>query len=111
MLSMQFTQRVDAAFAVAHELASSKRHASLEPVHLAQVMIQDDQAMLSVIAAADEKGAKQLAAALGDAVESLPTLSNPQTEVAASPALQRFSQRAQTLAQQSGDELSPKIGW
>ena len=105
MISMQFTQRMDAVFAQAHALASANRNSSLEPVHIALVMTEDKQSLLAMLAHSISGVTQQLASALRQAVDALPTLGNPSADVPGSMSLQRLLQQAQGLAQQAGDEF------
>ena len=108
MTSMQFTKRVEQAFAQAHALASAKRNPSLEPAHIALAMIHDAQSLLTTLAQSADDNASTMASALVRVVDALPTLGNPSADVSGSPALQKVLQRAQALAAQAGDAYVPE---
>lgn len=102
---MQFTQRVEESLAAAHALALSRGNACVEPVHVGLVMMRNDRSLLAEMTRTQDGIAERLRAGLVEAVDELPTLGKPASELSSSPSLQTLLQRAQTAAEQAGDEF------
>ncbi|MBL6708358.1 MAG: hypothetical protein ISP99_03395, partial [Pseudomonadales bacterium] len=100
---MEFTQRVEQILSKAHALASAKRNPSLEPTHIALAMSRDAQSLVAALAQSKGRNVSTLANELARMVDALPTLGKVSGDVAASPALQKTLQRAQSLAEQAAD--------
>ena len=105
MTSKQLTQRVEEALAAAHGHARSLGNASLEPAHVALVMANAEQSLLSQLAQSAGSAIAPLRNALTAVVDDLPTLGSPGDQLSASPSLQSLLTQAQQLAEQAGDEF------
>ena len=103
MTSMEFTQRVEQTLTQAHAAAMAKRNPSLEPAHVALAMVDDSQSLLTALVESVDQNVSNVATALEQVVDALPTLGNPSGDLTGSPALQNMLQRAQALAAQAGD--------
>ena len=83
-MSMQWTQRVEAALTEAHMAAVAGGNANLETAHLATAMADKSDSLLAQAVTDTQADLGKLRHALGVAVRELPTLGSPAAELSAS---------------------------
>ena len=105
---MQWTQRVEETLAAAHMAAVAAGNANLEGVHVAVVMADNSDSLLAKALLATQADPQKLRRALGEAVQSLPTLGTAAAELSASPGLQTLLHAAQNRAAKAGDSYVPE---
>ena len=107
-MSMQWTQRVEAALTEAHMAAVAAGNANLETAHLATVMAGKSDSLLAQAVTDTQADLGKLRHALGVAFRELPTLGSPAAELSASQGLQVVLHAAQSRAAKEGDSYVPE---
>ena len=107
-MSMQWTQRVEAALTEAHMAAVAGGNANLETAHLATAMADKSDSLLAQAVTDTQADLGKLRHALGVAVRELPTLGSPAAELSASQGLQVVLHAAQSRAAKEGDSYVPE---
>lgn len=107
-MAMEWTRRVEETLSAAHAAAVTAGNANLEPLHLASVMAEAPDSLLYQAVTATNADLQVLSARLKGAVQALPTLGKPASELPASAALQALLQWAQGRATQAGDSFVPE---
>ena len=107
-MSMQWTQRVEAALTEAHMAAVAGGNANLETAHLATAMADKSDSLLAQAVTDTQADLGKLRHALGVAVRELPTLGSPAAELSASQGLQVVLRAAQSRAAKEGDSYVPE---
>ena len=98
----RFTHQIQNALAAAQALATSQNHNYLEPVHILQVLLDDESSLLSSLLARASGNLPQLKSSIQQAIDNLAVLSSS-VEVHLSPDSIKWLTTADTLAQQHKD--------
>ena len=100
----KFTSRLQDALGDAQSLAVGKDHNMLEPIHLLAAFLQQQNG--SVAPLLRQAGAERmtLTTKVGEALDRLPVVKNPDGEIRLSQNMARLFNRTDKLAQQRGDQ-------
>ena len=99
----KFTQRVEMLLGEAHTLVLSSNHSSIEPAHIALVMLNYEQSLLIKLINRLGDGREDLSAKVRDMAADLPKLANPQNEVGLGPNAAKLIYKATALAEENRD--------
>ncbi|MCZ6644333.1 MAG: ATP-dependent chaperone ClpB [Gammaproteobacteria bacterium] len=101
----KMTSRLQSALGDAQSLAIGKDHASVDPIHLIAVLIdQSDAPVLGLLVRAGARG-DGLRSHVSEELEKLATLKRPTGEVNLSPDLSKVLNLADRLSQKAGDSF------
>ena len=103
MADGKFTQRVEMLLSEAHTLVLSSNHSSIEPAHIALVMLNYEQSLLIKLINRLGDGREDLSAKVRDMAADLPKLANPQNEVGLGPNAAKLIYKATALAEENRD--------
>ena len=103
MADGKFTQRVEMLLGEAHTLVLSSNHSSIEPAHIALVMLNYEQSLLIKLINRLGDGREDLSAKVRDMAADLPKLANPQNEVGLGPNAAKLIYKATALAEENRD--------
>src|SRR5512139_3732591 len=98
----KMTSRLQQALSDAQSLALGKDHTAVETVHLLAVLVEQAGGIGAMLQRAGARGT-DLQQRLAQALDRLPTLSNPTGEIALSPGLAKVLNLADRHAQKAGD--------
>ena len=103
MADGKFTQRVEMLLGEAHALVLSSNHSSIEPAHIALVMLNYEQSLLIKLINRLGDGREDLSAKVRDMAADLPKLANPPNEVGIGPNAAKIIYKATALAEENRD--------
>ena len=103
MADGKFTQRVEMLLGEAHTLVLSRNHSSIEPAHIALVMLNYEQSLLIKLINRLGDGREDLSAKVRDMAADLPKLANPPNEVGLGPNAAKLIYKATALAEENRD--------
>ena len=103
MADGKFTQRVEMLLGEAHTLVLSSNHSSIEPAHIALVMLNYEQSLLIKLINRLGDGREDLSAKVRDMAADLPKLANPPNEVGLGPNAAKLIYKAAALAEENRD--------
>ena len=101
----RLTSKLQVALSDAQSLAVGRDHNQIEPVHLMLALVDQQQGSIKPLLRQVGFDTNALRAALADAVDALPTISNPTGDVNLSQDLARLLNKADGLAQKRGDQF------
>ena len=101
----RLTSKLQVALSDAQSLAVGRDHNQIEPLHLMLALIDQQQGSIKPLLRQVGFDINALRAALVDAVDKLPTISNPTGDVNLSQDLARLLNKADGLAQKRGDQF------
>jgi len=107
-MTIQWTERVEAAVASAHAAAVAAGNTNVEVIHLASVMANKSDSLLAQAINDTQADLDKLRQVIEEAAEKLPTLGSPSAELSASPGLQTLLHAAQSRAAKEGDNYVPE---
>ena len=101
----RFTSKLQTALADAQSLAVGRDHNQIDPVHLILALLEQQQGSIKSLMMQTGFDIQALRQALNDALDKLPTISNPTGDVNLSQDLARLLNKADALAQKRGDQF------
>ncbi|MFN3581997.1 MAG: Clp protease N-terminal domain-containing protein, partial [Pseudomonas sp.] len=101
----RFTSKLQMALSDAQSLAVGRDHNQIDPLHLMLALLDQQQGSIKPLLRQVGFDANALRAALVDALDKLPTISDPTGDVNLSQDLARLFNQADRLAQQHNDQF------
>ncbi|ONM44914.1 ATP-dependent chaperone ClpB [Halopseudomonas pachastrellae] len=101
----RMTSKLQVALSDAQSMAVGRDHAQIDPLHLLLALIEQQHGSVKPLLMQVGFDIAALRAALGEALERLPTVSNPTGDVSLSQELARLLNQADRLAQKQGDQF------
>jgi len=100
----KFTSRLQEALSDAQSLAIGKDHNMIEPVHLLAAFLQQQNGSVAPLLRQAGVDRMALTTKVGEALDRLPVVSNPDGEIRLSQNMARLFNLTEKLAQQRGDQ-------
>ncbi|PKM31945.1 MAG: ATP-dependent chaperone ClpB [Gammaproteobacteria bacterium HGW-Gammaproteobacteria-11] len=101
----RFTSKLQVALSDAQSLAVGRDHNQIDPLHLILALLDQQQGSVKPLLRQVGFDTNALRAALIDALDKLPTISNPTGDISMSQDLGRLLNQADRLAQQNNDQF------
>ena len=101
----RFTSKLQVALSDAQSLAVGRDHNQIDPLHLILALLDQQQGSVKPLLRQVGFDTNALHAALIDALDKLPTISNPTGDISMSQDLGRLLNQADRLAQQNNDQF------
>ncbi|WP_150303110.1 ATP-dependent chaperone ClpB [Pseudomonas saliphila] len=101
----RFTSKLQMALADAQSLAVGRDHNQIDPLHLMLAMLEQQQGSIAPMLRQVGFDVNKLRSDLSEALDKLPTISNPTGDINLSQELARLFNQADRLAQKKGDQF------
>jgi ATP-dependent Clp protease ATP-binding subunit ClpB len=101
----RLTSKLQVALSDAQSLAVGRDHNQIDPLHLMLALLDQQQGSIRSLLMQVGFDIQALRSAMSDAVDKLPTISNPTGDVNLSQELARLLNKADGLAQKRGDQF------
>ena len=101
----RMTSKLQVALSDAQSMAVGRDHAQIDPLHLLLALLEQQHGSVKPLLMQVGFDIAALRAALSEALERLPTVSNPTGDVSLSQELARLLNQADRLAQKQGDQF------